>query len=56
MWIRDRSKADAEERGLADGDMVRITSPVNAEGIVAKLEITNIVRPKTCLLYTSRCV
>ncbi|BDE94720.1 formate dehydrogenase [Raoultibacter timonensis] len=45
------SKADAEERGLADGDMVRITSPVNDEGIVAKLEITNIVRPKTIDMF-----
>lgn len=39
------SKADADERNLADGDMVRITSPVNAEGIEAKLEITNVLRP-----------
>ncbi|HEY8362939.1 MAG TPA: molybdopterin-dependent oxidoreductase [Tissierellaceae bacterium] len=36
---------DARERGLSDGDMVRITSPVNREGIVAKLQISNIVKP-----------
>ena len=39
------NKKDADDRGLADGDMVRITSPVNREGIVAKLEVTNIVKP-----------
>lgn len=39
------SKADAEARGIAHGDMVRITSPVNDTGITAKLEVTNIVRP-----------
>jgi anaerobic selenocysteine-containing dehydrogenase len=37
--------ADAKIRGLAGGDYVRITSPVNKEGIRAKLEISNIVRP-----------
>ncbi|GHU68997.1 formate dehydrogenase [Clostridia bacterium] len=37
--------ADARERGLSAGDMVRITSPVNDEGIVAKLEITNTLKP-----------
>jgi anaerobic selenocysteine-containing dehydrogenase/Fe-S-cluster-containing dehydrogenase component len=37
--------ADAESRGLINGEDVRITSPVNHEGIVAKLEITNIVKP-----------
>jgi len=36
---------NAKERGLSDGDMVRITSPVNREGIEAKLEITNILKP-----------
>jgi len=38
-------KKDADDRKLVDGDMVRITSPVNKEGIVAKLEVTNIVKP-----------
>lgn len=37
--------ADAEARGLADGDMVLVTSPVNKTGIKAKLEVTNILRP-----------
>ena len=37
-------KKDADDRGLVEGDMVRITSPVNKEGIVAKLEVTNIVK------------
>lgn len=36
---------DAEKRGLSDGDMVRITSPINKEGIKAKLEVTNILKP-----------
>lgn len=39
------TKADADERGLSDGDKVRITSPVNKEGIEAKLEVTNTLRP-----------
>lgn len=39
------SGVDAEERGLADGDMVRITSTANSTGIEAKLEVTNLVRP-----------
>lgn len=38
-------RKDADERGLSEGDMVRITSPVNRDGIVAKLEVTNIVKP-----------
>lgn len=38
-------RADAEARGLKDGDIVRVTSPVNREGIVAKLAITNTLRP-----------
>jgi anaerobic selenocysteine-containing dehydrogenase len=38
-------EADAESRGLKTGDDVRITSPVNREGIVAKVDVTNIVRP-----------
>jgi anaerobic selenocysteine-containing dehydrogenase/Fe-S-cluster-containing dehydrogenase component len=38
-------RADAEARGLEDGDLVRITSPTNKEGIVAKLVITNTLFP-----------
>jgi anaerobic selenocysteine-containing dehydrogenase/Fe-S-cluster-containing dehydrogenase component len=38
-------RKDAEDRALREGDWVRVTSPVNPEGIVAKLEVTNIVRP-----------
>ncbi|MDR1797036.1 MAG: molybdopterin-dependent oxidoreductase [Clostridiales Family XIII bacterium] len=38
-------KRDAEARGLKDGDLVRITSPVNEEGIVAKLVVTNTLFP-----------
>jgi anaerobic selenocysteine-containing dehydrogenase len=38
-------RADAEARGLKDGDAVRVTSPVNEEGIVFKLEITNTLKP-----------
>lgn len=36
---------DAEERGLTEGDMVKITSPVNSQGIKAKLEITSMLKP-----------
>jgi anaerobic selenocysteine-containing dehydrogenase len=36
---------DAKARGLSDGDRVRITAPVNKVGIVAKLEITNTLKP-----------
>ncbi|MDR3307512.1 MAG: molybdopterin-dependent oxidoreductase [Coriobacteriales bacterium] len=39
------NRIDAQARGLEEGQMVRINSPVNAVGIVAKLEVTNIVRP-----------
>ncbi|MDR0875975.1 MAG: molybdopterin-dependent oxidoreductase [Clostridiales Family XIII bacterium] len=35
---------DAAARSLKDGDLVKITSPVNQEGITAKLEITNTLR------------
>ncbi|MEG0322796.1 MAG: molybdopterin dinucleotide binding domain-containing protein, partial [Raoultibacter sp.] len=45
------SKGDADFRNLAHGDMVRITSPVNDTGIVAKLEVTNIVRPGTIDMF-----
>ncbi|MDR3294283.1 MAG: molybdopterin-dependent oxidoreductase, partial [Clostridiales Family XIII bacterium] len=38
-------RADADARGLEDGDAIRVTSPVNPEGIVAKLQITNTLRP-----------
>ena len=52
-WLRDimpepiirLSKKDADDRGLVEGDMVKITSPVYKEGIVAQLEVTNIVKP-----------
>jgi anaerobic selenocysteine-containing dehydrogenase len=40
-------RQDASERGLSDGDLVRITSPANEPGIVAKLVITNTLRPGT---------
>jgi anaerobic selenocysteine-containing dehydrogenase/Fe-S-cluster-containing dehydrogenase component len=36
---------DAEARGLKDGDPVRITSPANETGIIAKLEVTNTLKP-----------
>jgi anaerobic selenocysteine-containing dehydrogenase/ferredoxin len=39
------SAPDAAARGLKNGDIVRITSPVNRKGIRVKLEITNTVRP-----------
>lgn len=38
-------KQDADDRRLVAGDMVKITSPINKKGIVAKLEITNILKP-----------
>jgi anaerobic selenocysteine-containing dehydrogenase/Fe-S-cluster-containing dehydrogenase component len=39
------AREDAAARGLADGEAVRITSPVNPSGIVAKLEVTNTLKP-----------
>jgi anaerobic selenocysteine-containing dehydrogenase len=38
-------KEDAAARDLNEGDLVRITSPANNDGIVAKLVITNTLRP-----------
>ncbi|MDR1605056.1 MAG: molybdopterin-dependent oxidoreductase [Gracilibacteraceae bacterium] len=39
------SPGDAAVRGLRDGEWVRITSPVNPRGIMAKLEVSNILKP-----------
>ncbi|MDR2530953.1 MAG: molybdopterin-dependent oxidoreductase, partial [Oscillospiraceae bacterium] len=36
---------DAEARGLRDGDRVRVTAPVNSDGIVVKLEVSRIIKP-----------
>ncbi|MDR1245465.1 MAG: molybdopterin-dependent oxidoreductase [Clostridiales Family XIII bacterium] len=38
-------RQDADTRGLKGGERVRIVSPVNKTGIVAKLEITNTLKP-----------
>lgn len=37
--------ADARARGLVEGDYVRITAPIDEEGVVMKLELTETVKP-----------
>jgi anaerobic selenocysteine-containing dehydrogenase/Fe-S-cluster-containing dehydrogenase component len=44
-------RSDAEARGLKEGELVRITSPANEKGIVAKLVITNTLRPGMIDMY-----
>ena len=39
------SSQDAAERGLTSGELVRVTSPVNREGIIYKPEITDTLKP-----------
>jgi anaerobic selenocysteine-containing dehydrogenase len=36
---------DAEKLGLKDGDIVRVYSPSNPEGVVTRVKVTNLIRP-----------